>query len=290
MNNLIRFFTHSFYLLLLLNIFSSNLFAQRFNTPNTIKQATLIPCLIVRPDACTKVDGQFMDNDGHVAVFNEYAANGNYFIAAPHGVCDDKTRQIVEVLYQQGNGRWDALTARYFRKPNLHFNVNRPTLEIEDAKKNDGIDDYLQEEFTADARNVYECYVNRIKGLQSFAGMKLFVEIHGNGNNSRKNYLDIATYSGMSPQKANQVKAIFQSALQNNNVPLTAAVEGTATDPYFKATASKQNGLFCMLENVNVPYLHIEIPADYRKIDANRTKIIAALLQALTQLQNGNVF
>ncbi len=87
------------------------------------------------------------------------------------------------------------------------------------------------------------------------------------------------------------IQEIFQDALDAENIPLTVAMEHTDEDPHFHGTASREYGLICVLENANVPFLHIEIPSAYRKNNqvANRNKMIDALSSALAQVKAANL-
>lgn len=264
----------------------------RFEGPTDIQAPN--HCYLYPPgiDACQLVeDANFQDKDGDVPYINENANGGNYVVATPHGRADEGTRAIVEGIDNANQMSWKSLSFNGFRRESLYFNVNRPTLKLNAQFIDDGIADYKQEAFSSDAKKVYNCYVNHIKDLVPLNSLEWYVEIHGNANEERAAYLDIATHEGMSEQGAEDIQEIFQDALDAKGIGLTVAMEHTDEDPHFHGQAAREFGIFCVLENANVPFLHIEIPSAYRKNDqvTNRNKMIAALSSALAQVKAANL-
>ncbi len=262
----------------------------RFTTPTDIQSPN--HCYLYPPgvDACQLVeDANFQDKDGDSPYIVENANGGNYVIAAPHGRFDEGTRAIVEGVDSANEMAWKSLSFNGFRRESLYFNVNRPTLYL--VNNNPNIADHEEEQVDSDAKKVYNCYVNHIKGLVPFNSLEWYVEIHGNAKASRAGFLDIATHEGMSEQDAEDIQEIFQNALDAEGVGLTVAMEHTDDDPHFHGQAAREFGIFCVLENANVPFLHIEIPSAYRKNNqvANRNKMIDALSAALAQVKAANL-
>ncbi|MFK7905821.1 MAG: hypothetical protein AB8B69_11880 [Chitinophagales bacterium] len=262
----------------------------RFEGPTDIQSPN--HCYLYPPgvDACQLVeDANFQDKDGDTPYIEENNNGGNYVIATPHGRFDEGTRAIVEGIDNNNAMAWRSLSFNGFRREPLYFNVNRPTLLL--LNNNPQIPDYKEEQIDSDAKKVYNCYVDHIKGLVPLNSLEWYVEIHGNAKASRAGFLDIASQEGMSESDAEDIQEIFQDALDAENIPLTVAMEHTDEDPHFHGTASREYGLICVLENANVPFLHIEIPSAYRKNNqvANRNKMIDALSSALAQVKAANL-
>ncbi len=263
--------------------------ALQIKAPKKRKPPRARPCNLMSydADACQLVaDAQFEDENGNDVAIYPDPVGGNVLIAAPHGANDYGTKAIVEGINNLDNQRWKSLVFFRFRKDNLYFNVNRPTLKIEDQYKGDGIADHTQEEFTKEAKWVYNCFVDKATDLVPLNLMDFYVEIHGNDNEDRVNFLDIAAHEGISVQAANLIQDVFQDALDAENIPLTVAMENTEEDPHFHGQASREHGFFCVLENADVPFLHIEIPSAYRQANNNRTRMIEALNDALAEIQD----
>lgn len=262
----------------------------RFTTPTDIQSHNHCYLYPSGVNACQLVeDANFQDQDGDSPYINEDHNGGNYIIATPHGRFDEGTRAIVEGIDSNNEIAWKSLTFNGFRRANLHFNVNRPTLRI--LNNNPQIPDHEEEQMDSDAKKVYNCYVNKIKGLVPLNVLEWYVEIHGNAKASRAGFLDIATHEGMSESDAEDIQEIFQDALDAEGIGLTVAMEHTDDEPHFHGTAAREFGIFCVLENANVPFLHIEVPSAYRKNNqvANRNKMIDALSSALAQVKAANL-
>lgn len=173
-------------------------------------------------------------------------------IGAPHGTSDRGTAIIARDL--AGLTGWSLVAATGFSKLDgngRRLNVNRPTESVP------GTSARLEAQ-TEEARRAYEAYRRHVADA-SQGPLRLYVEVHGNGNGESTGRLEIATV-GLDRGDAWRLKTLFElirdSRVDDPSVPrLDVWVE--SLDPIrYTASASKQSGMLAVAPRA----LHIELP------------------------------
>ena len=201
-------------------------------------------------------------------------------VAAPHGASDLGTDDIANKVGDNLN----INSLRFFRfRTLLNANVNRPTAGAPTA---------AQEAWDYDASAVYHCYRGHVLDLFKGNSNNFYVEIHGNDRAGSAQRLEIVCSDDITNAQDQSIKAIFAQEIINvygANTPLQAFT--LAQDPnniYFTASATRTCGLFCSLQNENIPAIHVEIPAAYRGDfnSAARVKIVNLLTTVISRIDS----
>jgi hypothetical protein len=193
-------------------------------------------------------------------------------IGAPHGTSDKGTAIIARDLADLTG--WSLVVATGFSKLDAYgrrLNVNRPTESVP------GTSARLETQ-TDEARRVYEAYRRHVADA-SQGPLRLYVEVHGNGNGESAGRLEIATV-GLDRGDAWRLKTLFElirdSRVDDPSV-LRLEVWVESLDPVrYTASASKQSGMLAVAPRA----LHIELPlaarTTYRQI---YTELLGAFLK-----------
>ena len=177
-------------------------------------------------------------------------------IAAPHGTYDPGTAALaIDVAKRLDAG---YLVARRFSVEGTRINVNRPT---EGAGR-----PCAEEIHSTRAREVFEAYVRLLAMAAQGRALKLYVEIHGNGDVRSAQRIEVATV-GVSVDEARHAKAVFPVQLARIRARSPAFPDlDLAVEPrdalVFNARCAKEFGVFIMDPVRRV--LHIELPRGTR--------------------------
>ena len=189
-------------------------------------------------------------------------------IAAPHGTYDAGTAALaIDIARRLGAG---YLVARRFSVEGTRINVNRPT---EGAGR-----PCAEEVHSTRAREVFEAYVRLLAMTAQGRPLRLYVEIHGNGDTRSAQRIEVATV-GVSTDEARHAKAAYpiQVGRARARAPAFPDLE-LAVEPHdvlvFGARCAKAFGVFIMDPVRRV--LHVELPRSTR--DAETSEATARLL------------
>lgn len=173
-------------------------------------------------------------------------------IGAPHGRSDAGTDRIsVELARRTGFG---LVVATYADLDSGHrrLNVNRPTEGAQGASPS-------EEVATAEARQVYEAYVGRVKDVAQ-GPLLLYVELHGNGRKESDGRIEIATV-GVSREEAWRLRTLLELIRDahlggKREVPRLDVLVEPLDRLYYTASAVKQGGILRLPRRA----IHIELP------------------------------
>ena len=172
-------------------------------------------------------------------------------IGAPHGRSDAGTDRIaVELARRTGFGLVVATYADL--DSGRRLNVNRPTEGVQGASAS-------QEVASAEARQVYEAYVGRVKDVAQ-GPLHLYVELHGNGRTESAGRIEIATV-GVSREEAWRLRTLLELIRDARlggkpEVPRLDVLVEPLDRLYYTASAVKQGGILRLPQRA----IHIELP------------------------------
>lgn len=205
--------------------------------------------------------------------FEFLPSSSGIVIAAPHGTYDAGTAALaIDIAQRLGAG---YLVARRFSVEGTRINVNRPT---EGAGR-----PCAEEVHSPRAREVFEAYVRLLAMAAQGRALKLYVEIHGNGDARSAQRIEVATV-GVSTDEARQAKAVYPVQLGRIRARSPAFPDLDLTvEPHdalvFNARCAKEFGVFIMDPVRRV--LHIELPRSTR--DAETSEATAQLLSEVVR-------
>ena len=172
-------------------------------------------------------------------------------IGAPHGRSDAGTDRIsVELARRTGFGLVVATYADL--DSGRRLNVNRPTEGVQGASPSDEV-------ASAEARQVYEAYVGRVKEVAQ-GPLHLYVELHGNGRKESAGRIEIATV-GVSREEAWRLRTLLELIRDAHlggkpEVPRLDVLVEPLDRLYYTASAVKQIGILRLPQRA----IHIELP------------------------------
>ena len=178
-------------------------------------------------------------------------------IGAPHGRSDAGTDRIaVDLARRTGFGLVVATYADL--DSGRRLNVNRPTEGVQGASPS-------QEVASAEARQVYEAYVGRVKDVAQ-GPLHLYVELHGNGRTESAGRIEIATV-GVSREEAWRLRTMLELIRDAHlggkpEVPRLDVLVEPLDRLYYTASAVKQGGILRLPQRA----IHIELPRAARTL------------------------
>jgi hypothetical protein len=188
-------------------------------------------------------------------------------VAAPHGGFDPHTLEVARALAQALKS--GVVTARGYRTEGHPLNVNRPT---------EGIPP-LRETETARAHTVYTAWKTGVQRAAGPGGVKLYVEIHGNGRAETAGRIEVATV-GITTGIAQRLKRTFHTVRRRLG---KGAGKLNALDLWiepvdrlvWRAGNTKRRGILA-----NVPRaLHVELPLAARDSRPVRRQVVRLLAE-----------
>ncbi len=198
-------------------------------------------------------------------------------IGAPHGRSDAGTDRIsVELARRTGFGLVVAVYAD-LDSGHRRLNVNRPTEGVQGASPSDEV-------ATAEARQVYEAYVGRVKDVAQ-GPLHLYVELHGNGRTETAGRIEIATV-GVSRDEAWRLRTLLELIRDahlegKREVPRLDVLVEPLDRLYYTASAVKQIGILRLPQRA----IHIELPRAARTSGREAyTDVLADFLSQATGL------
>ena len=194
-------------------------------------------------------------------------------IGAPHGMSDAETERMSrELACRTGFG---LVVARYgdLDPGRRRLNVNRPTEGAQGGSPSEEVS-------TAEARQVYEAYVGRVREVAQ-GPLDLYVEVHGNVRKETAGSIEIATV-GVSREEAWMLKTLLElirdAHLGEKPEILRLQVLVEPLDQlYYTASAVKQAGILTLPQRA----IHIELPRVARTL--GREAYTDVLADFLTQ-------
>ena len=191
-------------------------------------------------------------------------------IGAPHGTSDEATDVVGrEVARRTGFGLVLAMGFAKIDAEGRRFNVNRPTQGVPGQPPS-------SEVYSAEARLIYERYVERVKEAAQ-GPVKLLVELHGNARRESASRIEVATV-GVNGEEARQLRILFEQIRDAHlpawpGAPRLEIVVEPEDRVYFSATGAKEAGVLRLPARA----LHIELPR------VARTRWRAACVGILSQ-------
>lgn len=194
-------------------------------------------------------------------------------IGAPHGMSDAETeRMSSELARRTGFG---LVVARYgdLDSGRRRLNVNRPTEGTQGGSPSEEVS-------TAEARQVYEAYVGRVKEVAQ-GPLNLYVEVHGNVRKESAGSIEIATV-GVSREEAWMLKTLLELIRDAHlggkpEIPSLQILVEPPDRLYYTASAVKQSGILTLPQRA----IHIELPRVARTL--GREAYTDVLADFLTQ-------
>ena len=220
---------------------------------------------------------QNIDDDENISIEDR----GNHpVVAAPHGAADLGTSDIANKV----GDNLGINSIRYFRfKTLLNANVNRPTEQAASA---------AQEEWAYDAASVYHCYRDHVLDFFGGKNNNFYIEIHGNDREESAQRIEIVCSDDITNMQDGLIEDIFEQEIAieygRNTLLHAYTLNQTPDSVYFRASATRTCGLFCSLQDENIPAIHVEIPAAYRGSfnSQARIKIVNMLTSAIARIEN----
>ncbi len=178
-------------------------------------------------------------------------------IAAPHGISDARTGDIVAELGRRtGFGVVIAtgfnLEADTRERPGRRYQVNRPLEGMPGRPPS-------EEVATESARRVYEAYERRVREVAQ-GPLTLYTEIHGNNHRDAVNRIEIATV-GIDRDEAVRLRTLFELVRDahlrvNHDAPRLEILIEPADTVRYAASGAKRGGILKLPQMA----LHIELP------------------------------
>src|SRR5256712_1952533 len=178
-------------------------------------------------------------------------------IAAPHGISDARTGDIVAELGRR-TGFGVVIATGFNLEPDTRegagrrYQVNRP-LEGTPGRP------ASEEVATESARQVYEAYERRVREVAQ-GPLALYAEIHGNNHHDAVNRIEIATV-GVDRAEAVRLRTLFELVRDahlrvNRGAPHLEILIEPADAVRYAASGAKRDGILRLPQRA----LHIELP------------------------------
>jgi len=178
-------------------------------------------------------------------------------IAAPHGISDARTGDIVAELGRR-TGFGVVIATGFNLEPDTRegagrrYQVNRP-LEGTPGRP------ASEEVATESARQVYEAYERRVREVAQ-GPLTLYAEIHGNNHHDAVNRIEIATV-GVDRAEAVRLRTLFELVRDahlrvNRGAPHLEILIEPADAVRYAASGAKRDGILRLPQRA----LHIELP------------------------------
>ena len=194
-------------------------------------------------------------------------------IGAPHGMSDAETERMSRELARRTG--FGLVVARYgdLDSGRRRLNVNRPTEGVQGGPPSEEVS-------TAEARQVYEAYVGRVREVAQ-GPLNLYVEVHGNVRKESAGSIEIATV-GVSREEAWMLKTLFSLIRdahlgEKPEIPRLDILVEPLDRLYYTASAVKQVGILTLPQRA----IHIELPRVARTL--GREAYTDVLADFLTQ-------
>src|SRR6266581_3159652 len=178
-------------------------------------------------------------------------------VAAPHGISDARTADIVAELGRR-TGFGVVIATGFNLEPDTRelagrrYQVNRP-LEGTPGRP------ASEEVATESARQVYEAYERRVREVAQ-GPLTLYAEIHGNNHHDAMNRIEIATV-GVDGAEAVRLRTLFELVRDahlrvNRGAPHLEILIEPADTVRYAASGAKRDGILRLPQLA----LHIELP------------------------------
>ena len=194
-------------------------------------------------------------------------------IGAPHGTSDAESGWISRELARRTG--FGLVLARYgdLDSGRRRHNVNRPTEGVQGGPPSEEVS-------TAEARQVYEAYVGRVREVAQ-GPLNLYVEVHGNVRKESAGSIEIATV-GVSREEAWLLKLLLELIRdahlgEKPELPRLQILVEPLDRLYYRASAVKQVGILTLPQRA----IHIELPRGARTL--GREAYTDVLADFLTQ-------
>ena len=220
--------------------------------------------------------------EGHIA---GSAGRPGVVVAAPHGTSDARTGEIAETIARR-TGFGLVVANGFVIEPEAggravrRYQVNRPSVGVPGGPSS-------EETATADARQVYDAYVQRVRDIAQ-GPLQFYAEIHGNNRRQTAGRIEIATV-GVDRELALRLRTLAEMirdahlSARPEVVRLDIAVE--PADPvFYTASSAKRDGILTL----PLQALHIELPRAARTEFADvYTAVLADFLVQAVSLPPG---
>lgn len=206
-------------------------------------------------------------------------------VAAPHGTSDARTAEIAETIARR-TGFGLVVASGFAMEPDLlrragrRYHVNRPSEGMAGRPSS-------EETATADARQVYDAYVQWVRDIAQ-GPLQFYAEIHGNNRRQTAGRIEIATV-GVDRELALRLRTLAEMirdahlSARPEVARLDIAVE--PADPvFYTASSAKRDGILTL----PLQALHIELPRAARTEFADiYTAVLADFLVQAVSLPPG---